>query len=349
MTQFVVLEAAVRRDGENPIFRSVLFAAMFALCTAAVHAQPRSAAGTQQRPATAIQVVFDNDFMGYHGTKAPPDYDYTSGIAIRMAWNRAPRFLHEFTGVERSCGAPAAHTDGWCVSSMLTLGQEIYTPRIDSVSPVPGERPYAGWLYAGGGARLVRQGRVLEVGLTAGPTGAPSLAEAVQTRMHRLFDARQRLGWAHQLPARAGVMAYLSDNWSLPVTTGDWQSALNASWNAKAGNIHNSLGTAGSVRFGRAYGEVESPIARAGGESQSVWVQLGAGADYVAYDFFIDAKPHGAASALSRNRWVGEATFAAGVQLSFGAVEYRAVLRSREYTTQLDPHSYGSIRVTLLR
>jgi hypothetical protein len=126
----------------------------------------------QQPPAHAWRLTVDNDLIAVRGRGAPPDYDYTHGTRI------------------------ARDADAWSAE----LGQQIYTPRRDSVTPVPGERPYAGWLYAALTTRRRAPRRARVVRLEAGVTGHPSLAEPVQNGIHRLLGNTRQLGWAHQLP-----------------------------------------------------------------------------------------------------------------------------------------------------
>jgi hypothetical protein len=85
----------------------------------------------------SMRIVADNDYFIFW---VPPDRrsddNYTQGL--RVSWDPV--------------GAPAlarrliCHTMSSC-GSQVEVGQEIYTPTKDAPTPLPGERPYAGWLY----------------------------------------------------------------------------------------------------------------------------------------------------------------------------------------------------------
>src|SRR5690349_8815106 len=91
------------------------------------------------RPAEGqVRLVLENDLFSPHplGREAP-DYDYTAGT--RLSW-ASPR-------TEWWAKHLGAAGDSARVRTVWEVGQEIYTPRNDAPAPLPGERPYAGWLY----------------------------------------------------------------------------------------------------------------------------------------------------------------------------------------------------------
>ena len=122
-----------------------------------------------------MRLSIENDLIAVRGVGAPPDYDYTHGTRVAAAWAGAPAWVRRATGRRPACRDAAARQLG-CVATALEVGQEIYTPRRDAPRPVPGERPYAGWLYASAAVRTVSPGRVRAAGIEVGVTGAPSLA-----------------------------------------------------------------------------------------------------------------------------------------------------------------------------
>src|SRR5687767_12587526 len=154
-----------------------LLAVVFALAT------PTSA---QTLSGVTFQV--DNDYFDFWlpGNERPDD-NYTHGQILRAVFNMSPAWTRR--GVP-SCGEvlSSAVSPSRCAKSFLTISQKIFTPTHDAPSPVVGERPYAGLLYADFGRSIVdrRQSRSLAIRL--GTTGHPSGAEAAQTLFHRLLD-----------------------------------------------------------------------------------------------------------------------------------------------------------------
>ena len=90
-----------------------------------------------QELARAVRVTADNDYFAFWmPPDRRPDNDYTQGARITWENGHGPAFARKLLcTARRACGFA------------YELGQEIYTPEFDSVERLPGERPYAGWLY----------------------------------------------------------------------------------------------------------------------------------------------------------------------------------------------------------
>jgi lipid A 3-O-deacylase len=66
------------------------------------------------------------------------------------------------------------------------LGQDIFTPDdITLQEQIPGQRPYAGWLYGGVGLVSDTGDRADNLALQVGIVGPASLAQDVQTTWHK--------------------------------------------------------------------------------------------------------------------------------------------------------------------
>ena len=96
-------------------------------------------------PSARLQV--DNDFLALRGSGPPPDYDYTHGTRLGVAWPSMKGAFGWHPGGIRGC-ATRPGLDSSCFLTGIALTQEIYTPRHNTVEPVPGDRPYAAWSYA---------------------------------------------------------------------------------------------------------------------------------------------------------------------------------------------------------
>jgi hypothetical protein len=258
----------------------------------------------------AVRVVVDNDLFAVRGGGVPPDYDYTHGTRATVAWGAAPAWLRRRGGVSGTapgCHTAAARATG-CRAASLAVGQEIYTPRQDAPAPVPGERPYAGWLHATGAAVAVRAGRTRTLAVTAGVTGPPSLARPVQDGVHRLMRNQPQLGWAHQLRAGAGVeVAYAEVRRASASSAAQGVAAVRGQWGA-------TLGTAARRarrRRGRDARPPRSPAVepgRAGGRRPPrAYLLGGVRQDWVLRDAFVEGRGARAARcgarSCRRGRW----------------------------------------------
>ncbi|HEV2147769.1 MAG TPA: lipid A deacylase LpxR family protein [Longimicrobiaceae bacterium] len=281
-------------------------ALLLALAAVPVHPAPVSA-----QEVRSVRFVLDNDLFGLRGREAPPDHDYTHGVNVSVELSGAPRVVR--------WAVPAAE-----LSTMLGLGQEVYTPREDAPEPVPGERPYAAWLYLAAGASADRGHRRDEVSVRLGVVGPPALGEEVQNGVHRLTGSRPQLGWEHQIGTRPGIVLRFEQTHRLrPLPDAGWVLLLPA-WSAAAGNVEAGLGAGARVRVGAARG---------------AYALVGARGEHLLWDVFLDA----AESTVERIPSVGEWEAGAGWAFRRATVEYRFVARGREYRTQAAPHRWGSL------
>lgn len=152
----------------------------------------------------AVEVATDNDAYTFWTPNSRPDEEYTHGIWVAVDVDAAPGW-RRLAGARKPCRADAAMGEA-CLSTRFVLGQKLFTPRVDAPVPVPGERPYAGWLFASATARVSAPRRRRELGVELGVTGEPSLGQAVHTLFHRVAGFRDPEGWRHQRRFEPGVV-----------------------------------------------------------------------------------------------------------------------------------------------
>ncbi|HEX6369109.1 MAG TPA: lipid A deacylase LpxR family protein [Longimicrobium sp.] len=303
--------------------RAALRVAFSCFCAALV--VPAGGAGAQ------VEVAVDNDLLGLRGADdPPPDYEYTHGVAV--SWDARRR--------DEGAGRGAR----W------EVGQRIYTPRRDAPEPVPGERPYAGWLY-GAWERVTTSARTRSrLRVEAGVTGPPSLAEPVQSAFHRIAGYQEQIGWEHQLGFEPGVIVSWGRESRLLAVGGGRQARLEVlpSWAVRAGNVRTDAEAGVRARLGLGAGEAWTGAGAARGVCG--WMEAGVRQEAVLRDLFIDGNTFAERSpGLERRTWVAQSEAAFGVRYRRTELEYRHVLRLREYRTQTEPHPYGSIRIRMYR
>ena len=239
-----------------------------------------------------VTVTLDNDILALRGRGAPADYDYTHGLTVAVG-----RFL---------------------------VGQRIYTPRLDGPEPVPGERPYAAWLFAG--AQIARGDRSLA--LEIGWTGPAALGEPVQNGVHRLAGSQRQEGWEHQTGFEPGILLRVQEarRW-------DWGPArIQPAVRVALGNVRTAAAAGAHVEVGRGPG---------------AYARVGARQEWVARDIFLDGNTFHSRSTARKLPFVSEGEAAAGFRARRWSAEYRFIARTREYRAQPRAHAYGSLVLTV--
>lgn len=294
---------------------AVLRFALVCVCAALLP----QAAGAQ------VEIAIDNDLLGLRGADdPPPDYEYTHGLAV--SWD-------------------ARRPDVAGRGARWEVGQRIYTPRRDAAEPVPDERPYAGWLY-GAWERMTASARTrARLRIEAGVTGPPSLAQPVQSAFHRIAGYQEQRGWEHQLGFEPGIIvSYGRERRLAAIGGGRTRLEVLPSWTVRAGNVR--AGAEAAVRARLAFGAGDTGAAR----GVSGWMEAGARQEAVLRDLFIDGNTFSdRGTGLDRRTWVAQGEAAFGIRWRRTELEYRFVLRGREYATQTEPHPYGSIRIRVHR
>lgn len=306
-----------------------LFSAVSVFFVLTVHAWTVAA----QELARNASFVMDNDYFNYwQPIRERPDDNYTQGM--RVLWDR--RSVPQL-GRRLACGRRPA------CGSTIEIGQEMYTPTIDSPEPVPGQRPYAGWLY---GRFTVRSGdttALRRLAFSLGVTGKPSLAGALQTEYHRYFSGRRPLGWDKQLAAEPAFTLAADRSWRFmsPGSAGKWTDVV-PTVAATLGTLRTSA--SGGARL-RASTNLEHPWLATGERKRAaLYVFAGAQIEAVVRDLFLDGSTFRESQTVERSVMLPSWERGTGIRLGRFSAEYRVVTTGREYTTGPPSHTYSALR-----
>jgi lipid A 3-O-deacylase len=268
----------------------------------------------------AITLRIDNDFLGVRGRVHAPDFDYTFGVEVAADFRGLPRRL-----------AAAARMEPHQGRLLVRAGQKLFTPRWNEPEPVPGERPYAAWLYAAADLVLPQAaGSERTLSLEVGVTGPGAFGEPVQNGIHELFGMEKQEGWDHQLATEPAFAMRYRVAW--PTT----RAGLHVQPHAEA--------AAGTLLTGAAAGLM---VRTGAPRNRSGWyAEAGVRQELIARNLHLDGNTFRRSSRAEKIPWVSEGAASAGYQGTRWALEYRYVLRSREYAAQPAPHAYGSLAAT---
>jgi lipid A 3-O-deacylase len=334
------------------LFSYVLVAAALQTAPSEIFAQPNS---------TATTVHWENDVMG--GT----DDHYTNGLKVtreRQALE-IPKRLERVVDALLDCSTedpPCSFQRGW------TLGQNIYTPRdIDVPDAIPGDRPYAGWLYGGAHAAMRNRREMHRIGVDIGVLGPAAGAEVVQTEWHRLLRLDLPQGWDHQMDNELGIVLTHDYKRKLAVRGFEARSPVcpGFCWDligrtgVSAGTIFNLAEVGVRLRVGKRIEDdfglepigpvvLDQPFGkqRASGIG---WYFFGGSTARINFrNSLIEGSLFHDGPALEANRYVSDLEVGAAFRWRRFRFMYRQIVRSPEIDGESNPHRYGSLAFSIV-
>jgi hypothetical protein len=233
---------------------------------------------------------------------------------------------------------------------MIGLQQAIYTPPSNRRTPVPGERPNAGYLGASTAvtylAGPVRRSMLLSVGTT----GRPSLAEPVQRVVHSLTGSDPELGWHAQLVARPTLSVRYDEQRTRAQRSPRLQLLTIARWGAELGTLRTDAHAAAEARVTLGRRTTWVPGDAGAAPASGAFLLAGVQPELVLRDVFVDGHPGDASVTSVRVPAVLQLSGGIGWRWGTGgSIEYRLVQRTREYRAQPRAHRYGRFTITLAR
>jgi lipid A 3-O-deacylase len=302
--------------------------------------------GAQVSP---YEIVVENDHFTYWlPSDQRPDREYTSGVISRVPLRQPVPLLRAVAEGAAPCTGREFSDEG-CTTTSLRLGQKIYTPT--PWRPEPGERPYAGWLFAGITVDRATETRQRTIDLEVGVTGRPSLGEAVQTAVHQRMGHGSPHGWGEQIAFEPAFVLRVAENRMLLETPQGTPVGARVSGGIGAafGTLRTAADAALEVRAGLRPPHPWRTGAGTRGNRLAVYGVAGIAQHLVLRNLMLDGSLFRAGPGVERRSSVSEWTAGAGVRLGRVGVEYRGVVRGREYKTQGEAHRWGSAAVSVAR
>ena len=305
-------------------------------------------AQTSWRPSLRL----DNDVYNFwqrHTRR--PDEEYTNGVHASLESSTAPWWGRRFA--PRTADCVSASSTEPCRSTLVTLGQDLYTPHLDrtpyTVEHWELERPYFAWLFLRGTARVSSLRSFQSTSLAVGVTGPPAGGEVAQTVAHRIGFNERAEGWETQIGFEPGIV--LDHRRQFLAARGTFSGAMAFDVTPDVaftlGNVRTSAGAGASARFGRNLSHPWHTPAWRGRPASEWWVSASARSEYVGRDMSLDGTLVHPTRRVDRVNGVQQYEFGCGLRLHGVALEYRAITRSREYRTGPAHHTYSSMIVTL--
>lgn len=260
---------------------------------------------SSSRAQTGVFLRDDNDvFNFWKPVEECPDAGYTQRFHAGLILPGKSPLRLWWLGRAPACSA-ARTTDQLCSRLALSLGQEIYNPWRDARQLIPGERPYAGWLFVRAELRNESNVRLDALSVVVGVTGPPSLAEEAQRLVHDLGGYRQPLGWDGQLKFEPGVMVrYQGARQVASVAQGGFGASVTPVWTFDAGAIANRATLGAHFLIGlRPPPPWEAPRSSAS-RKVAAFIRASAEGSLVLTDLFLDGGVFRDGPSVQKNRLV---------------------------------------------
>ena len=256
---------------------------------------------------------------------------------------------------------PLECDDPGVVTASGVLGLEMYTPENTSATqPLPDDRPYAGYVYAGVVRRdtrldpdpLRRRDVQATVELDVGWVGPATHVDDLQTTMHGIFGMEEADGWDNQLDDEPGLVlrGALRRRVGYAETGSGLAFDLVPRVDGALGNIDTHVGLGGLVRAGVNLSRALDPKVGEwpGGEERpaSVFVFADVDGRCVLHNLFLEGNTFHDSLSVDEELWVGELALGLGWEHGPWRIMWARHERSLEFEDQPEHQGYGSLTVS---
>ncbi len=361
----------ISRPADEMKTATLLATAVLATTTAVGLAEPASALPNYGDD--YLTFYLDNDIF------SGSDKDYTSGA--RLSWISGNRPIAELARVQRLLGYLAGESGtttetfrrltGFKDASQISynygfsLTQLMFTPSDpEPYTLIPDERPYAGVVLLGMSFHAKDQNVLNSLSISGGMVGPHAYGEETQDFIHDLKDVEKFNGWDNQVPDEVVFNLFLSQKRRLALL--EYENGIFAidGFNELALGLGNyrteaQIGTVMRVGFNlpiefsdprlspNAYSHKLFQNGRVEDSFWSLYSMFGVKGYAVGFDATLDGPMFRGnfTTGVDREPFVGEVFAGFGARLGDWELSYAHTFRTKEYDTQRNTSSFGSIAI----
>lgn len=307
-----------------------------------------------------ITALIENDSF------STQDRNYTNGVkfAYVRPWGNEDAFTKKIIRMIWSGGVDHKIK----LRSAFGIGQSMFTPDDITVStPIPSQRPYAGWLYGFSGFSAENNEDQLAPVLTSvevelGIVGPSAGAKWVQTNFHKLINGQEPKGWDNQLKDEPGIDVTVERAIRFKGAADESKSGLDLipDFGVSVGNVHTEAFTGVTLRFGSDLDRTALPMRARPSLSGSGSFTYEAGSPFfawsafaglygraVARNIFLDGNTFRHSLSVSKKTFVADGQAGVAVRLGPILVSYTYVLRGEEYFGQNGNSRFGAVNLSV--
>ncbi len=286
--------------------------------------------GCGQARADGVALVVENDSLLLR------DRHYTSGLMLAYEDDVAGRRL------------------------AFAFGQALYTPAaVETETPDPERRPYAGHLFGALGWRHDGGGYDDRTTLTLGVVGPAAVGEASQKLIHRVSGYPEPQGWGSQLANEPAFNLYWRRTWA-GAGVGGHPGGLDLRLRPHAGlglgSVMTNAAIGATLRLGTAPPTDDDPpglppepigaaFVPAAGFAWETFVGVEGRA--VAHDVFLNGGTFRDGPSVDEEPLVGDLVAGATFRWRRYRLAFKATLRSKQYHEQEGPDRFGNVSLGL--
>lgn len=290
--------------------------------------------------ADVVTLGLENDLIGH------TDKYYTHGTRImwqsdsNLPWVAALDYFDRYAAYDKR--------------TSLALSQFIYTPSTKEPSwYLPGDRPYAGWLYASFMVTATGKRDMDLFSLDLGIVGPDSYAEETQTQIHKWIDSQLPMGWHHQLKDEPGADLVYQKKYKL-IRGGTKLVAFEVipHGGGAAGNVHDYVDVGCLLRLGYNmpddFGVLRMEPAIRGVNVSHIggYLFVDTEGKYVLRNLTLDGNTFRDSHSVPKEDTVGELTGGVCIRAYNLDIVYAYTYRTREFKGQDEPERYGSLALS---
>ena len=245
----------------------------------------------------------------------------------------------------------------------FSLAQQMFTPDdLNVTAAIPGQQPYAGWLYFQSALHQTSERHLDTLSLKLGIVGQHAYMEHVQGFIHWLIGSPDPEGWGNQLGSKPGIqLDYLhkwrfvpDDFWSLetdiiPFVSGEFgnvaiEGSGGGQWRVGY-NIPNDFGDSPMDEYGNNGVLTTDTLHFRHTSNWSYYFNFGVGASVVLYDYFLDGTTLNGEQLVEKYYGRLFGTYGATLRYRAFSMSYMRTHYSPLYTEQNAHTNYGSLQM----